>query len=243
MNLIYEVYHSNRTNQKRVIADDDFTYQSSLRFLQKYGIKDQKILDIGCGVGTIDFYIVKNGGHVMGIDVSKNGINVAKHNAINLRIKKNLRFKVIEFPQTILKGEFDKILCSEVLEHIKNDKLAVTAISKLLKKNGIVIASSPSINAPLYKMSFLKKFDQKVGHLRRYSKDDFIHLFQNVGLEILEIKGTEGILRNFLFTNSFGGLLLRILNKKPLSRVISFIDDLTIPLFGESNIYLVARKK
>mgnify|MGYP001604730736 FL=1 len=64
-----------------------------------------------------------------------------------------------------------------------------------------------------------------------------------MGLEILELKKTEGILRNFLFTNSLGGFLLKILNKWPISKIVTFLDNLTIPVFGESDIFLVAKKK
>jgi hypothetical protein len=129
------------------------------------------------------------------------------------------------------------------LEHLQDDKLAVIKIKKLLKRNGVVIASSPSINAPLYRLGFLKSFDLDVGHLRRYTESGLTKLFTNAGLEVLETKKTEGVLRNFLFTNSFGGFLLKILNKWPLSKIVTFVDNQMISIFGESNIYLVARRK
>lgn len=243
MSLIYEVYHSKRNVQTRIIEDDDFTYQNILHFLKKYRIKNQVMLDIGCGVGTIDFYLAKKGAKVTGIDVSKNGIDTANKNLANLGMQKKLKFKVANFPKSYPKSKFDKIICSEVLEHLKNDKLAVKTIFKILNKSGIVIASSPSKNAPLYRMGALKTFDRKVGHLRRYSENDFVDLFKKEGFVILETNKTEGILRNFLFTNPFGGFLLRILNKKPFSRVVTFIDNLSVPLFGESDIYIVAQKR
>lgn len=84
MSLIYEVYHSKRNVQTRIIEDDDFTYQNILHFLKKYRIKNQVMLDIGCGVGTIDFYLAKKGAKVTGIDVSKNGIDTANKNLANL---------------------------------------------------------------------------------------------------------------------------------------------------------------
>jgi len=243
MNLIYEVYHGRRRTQKHIIREDDFTYHYILSLFKKYDVKNEKVLDIGCGVGTIDFYMVKKGASVLGIDISKNGINTAKRNAAKLGIKKNLRFEVLDFTKSMPKGRFDKIICSEVLEYIKSDRLAVITMFKLLKKGGIVVASSPSKNAPLYKMRALKTFDQKVGHLRRYFEDEFVNLFKREGYIVLETRKTEGFLRNFLFTNSFGGFLLRILNKKPFSKMVTFIDNMMIPLFGESDIYLVAQKK
>lgn len=243
MNLLYEKYHSRRKHQRLIIKSDDFTYREILSILQKIKVKSKKILDIGCGVGTIDFYLAKKGAIVLGVDISQNGISIAKANALILGFENKIEFKILDFQKQSILGKYDLVICSEVLEHLKKDELVVKKINGLLKKNGIVIASSPSTNAPLYKWGFLYKFEKDVGHLRRYTKDSFIELFKNSGLKVLETKKVEGVIRNFLFTNSFGGFLLRILNKWPFSGIITFLDNLTIPIFGESNIYLVAQKK
>lgn len=98
-------------------------------------------------------------------------------------------------------------------------------------------------NAPLFRLGKLKTFDREVGHLRRYSEKDFISLFEKNGFGVLETKKVEGVLRNFLFTNSFGGFLLKILSKRPFSGVVTFIDNLSTPIFGESDIFVIARKQ
>ncbi len=41
-------------------------------------------------------------------------------------------------------GYFDAILCTEVLEHIKNPIQAIHEFSRLLKKNGVLILTAPS---------------------------------------------------------------------------------------------------
>ncbi len=40
-------------------------------------------------------------------------------------------------------NQFDLIICSHVLEHVKNDKLAIAEIFRVTKKNGIAIISVP----------------------------------------------------------------------------------------------------
>lgn len=242
VNNIYETYHLKRNIQNHTISDNDFTYRPLLSFLKKYNKLGFEILDIGCGVGTIDLYLAKKDHKVIGIDISKRGIEIAKKNAQKLSLYVNLKFLVKNFPQSLPSGKFDLIICSEVLEHLKDDRSAVNAISKLLKRDGIVIASSPSKNAPLYKWGALSRFDQEVGHLRRYTKGGFIKLFKESKFKVIETKEAEGLLRNFLFTNLFGGLLLRLFNKWPFSEIITFIDSALIPIFGESDIYLVAKK-
>jgi 2-polyprenyl-3-methyl-5-hydroxy-6-metoxy-1,4-benzoquinol methylase len=240
---LYERYHSKRKLQRFVIDDKNFVYRSLIYFLKKYQKNSKNVLDIGCGVGTIDFYIAKHGSNVTGIDISQNSISIAKKNAEYFKLNKKIVFKVLKFPDEMPQGKFDIIICSEVLEHLNHDKVAVKKIKTLLQKGGILIASSPSQNSLFYRWGLLNKFEKEVGHLRRYTEESFKNLFENAGFKILETKKTEGILRNLLFTNPIGGFLLKILKRWPFSVVTSCLDDLMIPIFGESDIYLVAQNK
>lgn len=242
MGRLYEKYHSSRNKQKSVIENSDFTYQYLLEILNSVNLKNKKILDIGCGVGTIDFYLASKGAEVLGVDISENGIKMANKNASNLNLKSNTKFKVMNFPNKVPEGKFDIIICSEILEHLTDDDLAVKKIKTLLNKNGIIIASSPSENSLLYRMGMLKKFDKEVGHLRRYSEKSYKELFTSAGFKVVKTKKNEGFIRNFLFTNDFGGQMLRVLNKWPFSKILTFVDDLTVPVLGESDILLVAKK-
>ena len=87
----------------------------------------------------------------------------------------------------------------------------------------------------------LKKFDNKVGHLRRYSVNSFKSLFEQNGFKVVETVKNEGIFRNLLFTNETLGELIRLF-KGPISDFVTFLDMLTLYMFGESNIILTARK-
>lgn len=239
---LYEIYHAKRILQKKVITARDFTYTTVISLLSKYGFKGKDILDIGCGTGTMDFYIAKNGGWVKGLDISKNAIKIAKKNAVLLNLSQQVNFSNIDFPKQVPIGRYDMILCMEVLEHLKNDYLAVKKIKKLLNDDGIVIASSPSVNSPLYKLGKLKKFDKEVGHLRRYTQKSFEDLFLSNKMTIVESKLTEGFLRNFLFTSKIGGFVLKFAKRWPFSKMVTFVDNITVQLFGESDIVVVAKK-
>ena len=239
--MLYEEYHKKRRIQKRVIGDHDYTYQTILKLLRKYGIKNKKILDIGCGVGTIDFYLVKKGAKVLGIDIAHNGISVARQTAKQLQLKNRFAFKVMKFPDQCPVDKFDIILCSEVLEHLPNDKLAVIKMKKLLKPNGIVIASSPSNTSLFFKLGMLNRHEKKSGHLRRYDRTSFKSLFSKAGFKVVEILSTQGILREFLFVSKIGGYLLHVVNKPPFSTIFTNIDNFLIPVFGETGIIIVLK--
>lgn len=239
---LYETFHGGRKLQKRIITDNNFTYRELIKAIKPYLNHVETILDIGSGVGTIDFYLALKGKKVTGIEISENAVEVAKANAKLFDVDKNIKFIAAAFPNKVPHKQFDLVLFSEVIEHLEDDKKALKDIRKILKPDGILVITTPSIHAPLYKMGLLNKFDKEVGHLRRYSNKGLESLVKANGFTIVSIGMHEGILRNFLFTNPKAGKLLRFV-KWRISDFVAGIDYVTIPLFGASNIHLVARKK
>jgi len=243
LSLLYEKFYKGIKLQKRIIERKNFTYRLILDFLEPYLIDRKRILDIGCGVGTLSFYIASRGNDVKGIDISHGAIAACKLNAKGLGLEKNVNFQAVDFLKTEINGGFDLILCSEVLEHLINEQLAIKKIFGNLRNGGILMVSVPSRNAPLFRLGFMKKFDKKVGHLRRYDVSQLLDLFKKNNFEILEVKGTEGIFRNFLFYNWLGALPLRFANRFAIiSDIFTFFDNITLRLFGESQIIVVAQK-
>lgn len=245
--VFYEQFHNKReeVTQKKIISNNNFTYKLIIQVLNKYLLGESNkldILDIGCGVGTISLWMAQKGFTVTGIDISSVAIEKCRLNAEATGLKKRTNFYVCDFPESIPRKKFDFIICSEVLEHIKDDQVAIRNIFNLLETRGFIFVSVPSKNAPLYKTGQAKKFDERVGHLRRYSVIEISNLLTNNGFKIIEIKGCEGILRNFLFLNSIAGKSIRFI-RGPISDLITFLDNLTIPLFGESDLVVIARKK
>ena len=238
---IHEKYHRKTNSQCKIIGKNNFTYRFILSFLDKYLRRGMKILDIGCGAGTIDFYFANKGYEITGIDISDRAISSSIETAKKLGLK-NVSFRVVDFPKDKVTGKFDFVIFSEVIEHLEDDKIALTEINKLLNPQGILFLSTPSINAPLHRLGLTKKFDKEVGHLRRYEKKQLLNILESAGFKVLEIKKNEGIIRNFLFVNPIAGKLVQFI-KFYISNTVTFIDNLTIPIFGNSNWIVVARKK
>lgn len=239
----YNDFHKSTSAQKKVIKDDNFTYRLLLSELNKYIKPKDKILDIGCGAGTLCLYFANKGHQVLGIDISDKAVLDAKNSA-NVMGFKNVKFESMPFPEKFPSGKFDFIIFTEVIEHIENDELAIRKINQLLNSRGRVLVSTPTISAPLHRLGYTRGFDKRVGHLRRYSEKQIVNILEKNGFKILEKKKIEGIIRNFLFLNSIAGEFVRILNHYSLlSSLFTKIDYLTIPLFGNSNIIVIAEKK
>lgn len=244
MSNLYDCFHKGIKYQKSVITNKNYTYRNLISFFLPYINQNKSILDIGCSVGTIDFFLSDKAKKIVGIDISKKAIEVAKKNSEILHVSDNVFFKVLKFPEQYIQKKFDLIICSEVLEHISNDSLALRIIYSSLKRNGTGIISIPSKNAPLYKLGFLKMFDMKVGHLRRYTLEELSDLMKQTDFKIIKRQKTEGVFRNLLFTFNVFSFLVKVANRFNLvSDILTEIDNLTLRLFGESNFYLAIKKE
>jgi len=81
---------------------------------------------------------------------------------------------------------FDFVSALDVLEHIKDDQLAVSEISRILKKNGIAVITVP------HRMKYYTNQDRIIGHYRRYDIDQIISNFNKFNLRNLKTFGVYG---------------------------------------------------
>lgn len=240
---IYNKYHTNKKLQKRIINKNSFTYGKLVGLMQSFINTDLRILDLGCGVGTIDFYLSNNGCKVTGVDISSKAIVNARNNAKYFRLK-DISFVNIDVFKFKNNKPYDIIICNEIIEHVKDDKDFIRLVRNNIKKGGLVFLSTPLESAPLKSIGLLENFDRKVGHLRRYSYSKLKMLVERNGFQIINTCFTEGVFRNFLFTHDFLSFTLKLANKfKLIAYVFEAIDNTSLKLFGPSNISLILYKK
>tara|TARA_B100001964_G_C14233286_1_gene601140 strand:- start:1679 stop:2410 length:732 start_codon:yes stop_codon:yes gene_type:complete len=110
---------------------------------------NDRILDLGCGEGrhAITAYMEKNVESV-GIDLSLKDLQTTKERFAEFeepeKTEKSLVMSIANGSQLPF-GEhsFDKVICSEVLEHIPDYRAVLTEINRILKPEGIFAASVP----------------------------------------------------------------------------------------------------
>ena len=83
-------------------------------------------------------------------------------------------------------NSFDFISALDVLEHVKNDELAVSEISRILKERGIAVITVP------HRMKYYTPQDRLIGHYRRYEIEQILYLFKKYKLKIITIFGVYG---------------------------------------------------
>jgi 2-polyprenyl-6-hydroxyphenyl methylase/3-demethylubiquinone-9 3-methyltransferase len=101
-------------------------------------------LDIGCGAGLVAEPLARMGASVEGIDAGDDVIAVARaHAAANGLSIAYHAGDVLAFAAANA-GNFDLITCLEVVEHVTDVKVFVSAISTLLKPGGLLVFSTPN---------------------------------------------------------------------------------------------------
>lgn len=85
------------------------------------------VLDIGCGVGYLAFNVATKAERVVGIDISKPNISIA----ISRYQRGNLEFICDDATKYQFLGRFDKLILSNVLEHIADRVALLQKISVL----------------------------------------------------------------------------------------------------------------
>lgn len=102
------------------------------------------ILDIGCGNARDILQILSSGAKVVGIDISEGMVSAAKKDLAACGIDQVMLqvgdATTLPFPDR----RFDKILCSEVIEHIPDAQKALTEMWRVLKPGGSVVLSTPN---------------------------------------------------------------------------------------------------
>ncbi len=108
-----------------------------LSFLSK--IKPEaKILDLGCGNGSLTNAIARQGYRVVGMEESSSGVALAKKNFPQCNF---LQGSIYEPP--LLENDFDVVISVEVIEHLFYPRELTKLAGKCLKPGGHLIITTP----------------------------------------------------------------------------------------------------
>jgi uncharacterized protein (TIRG00374 family) len=102
---------------------------------------DQVVIDIGCGSGVQLKHIDTPGyARAIGIDVSMNAIRFARGKALP-----NTEFVIADAQYLPVKSSVaDRIICAEIIEHVKSPDHLVQEIDRVLKHGGVVVITTPN---------------------------------------------------------------------------------------------------
>lgn len=116
--------------------------------LENVDLNNKRILDIGCGAGTISFLIndLFDNVEIIGVDINEDLLKMARENqSSNIKF---IKADINNLPDNI--GNFDVIIGRRVLMYVENPNDTVNYLSDFLNINGkFIIEESDSSSASL----------------------------------------------------------------------------------------------
>lgn len=137
-----------------------------------------KILEVGSGLGNISTFFLENRNEILLTDLRTEYCTLledkfsSKSNLIGVEQLNLIHPDFDNFYYDHLE-KYDTVFALNVIEHIKDDNLAISNCKKLLKNNGHLIILVPS-----YQRLF-NRFDKELGHFQRYTQNSLQQLFMN----------------------------------------------------------------
>ncbi|MCF8233089.1 MAG: class I SAM-dependent methyltransferase [Bacteroidales bacterium] len=196
-------------------------------------MKDQNVLDLGCGNGTVAFFLEGkyDVNRILGVDLNSNNIQIANTEKERL---KSTKVKFIEDDAQKLANvednSFNVVINIESAFHYPHKHLFLNEIYRVLKPGGqFIIADILTTKKGGF---FLKNWKKKMD-FHHWSLEDYLDAFEKVKLNLVS---KDDISRNVIegFQRS-----LKYMNNKSVSQLVKLFFFINVKL----SIYLLKKKR
>jgi 2-polyprenyl-3-methyl-5-hydroxy-6-metoxy-1,4-benzoquinol methylase len=179
----------------------------------------KRVLEIGSGVGNLTRKLIPRSRYVAS-DINPlylQTLKVLTSNRPYMQANYCDVTNLSSFPHT--GGGYDTVICLNVIEHVEDDRTALTNIKSVLAAKGMAI-----ILVPQGQWNF-GTLDQILGHQRRYTKATLAKLAQDCGFVIREIREFNRVGTPAWFLNG------KVLRRRAFGLIQIWILDLLTPFF------------
>lgn len=180
--------------------------------------KEAKVLDFGCGIGTLSrIFAGRTGLMPEGVELD----------AMQRDVFRERGFRAYA-SLSEAQSAYDVIFTSNVLEHIEDDVATLRALRERLAPGGVLL-----VYVPAFKLLW-SSLDDKVGHLRRYTKEELDGKLESCGYRVRESRYCDSL--------GFGlAILFRIIGSRdgePSSRSLYLFDRFLVPVSKLTDLLL-----
>jgi methionine biosynthesis protein MetW len=150
-------------------------------------IGGERLLDIGCGDGSISILNKHKFREIHGIDISETALREAAEKEVIVRL-----INLNEQPIPNKNSYYDAILCMDLIEHVIDPLNVLVEIKRVLKHNGQLLLTTPNIRyfRQLWKLIRLGEFPHTAGnsdivwgggHIHYFTIKDITGLLEKAG--------------------------------------------------------------
>lgn len=107
--------------------------------------REDVVLDIGCGAGQFEFLLSKSVRKITGCDIAESLIKLHNQNPK----PNNVEFVCLDAtkePPKEFVGVFDRVICTDVMEHVESPAALLSFVARILKVGGSGVITFPINN-------------------------------------------------------------------------------------------------
>lgn len=198
------------------------------------------VAEVGAGIGNFSEFLLQAGAQQLSaFEPSSNMYPALKEKFSQISSVDTYNCFFEETSEKFV-ARFDAVAYVNVLEHIEYDRLALEHAHQMLKQDGHLLIFVPALKF-LY-----SELDRKVGHFRRYTKQELVDVVSLAGFQIDEVKYFDvmGIIPWYiafvLLKQTTSGANVSLYDRVVVP-IMRRIEGIVTPPIGK-NLLLVARK-
>jgi ubiquinone/menaquinone biosynthesis C-methylase UbiE len=149
---------------------------------------DDNVIDLGCGTGRHVLELSKIPSNIIGADISRDDIRAGRYLLEIMRRRGEVNARV-HWLQTagerlpFKDGAFDRVICTETLEHVDDDTVLARELARVLKPGGILAVSVPDeYSEKIFWVLSTNYRTHAGGHVRIYRRREIVNLMRHAGL-------------------------------------------------------------
>jgi 2-polyprenyl-3-methyl-5-hydroxy-6-metoxy-1,4-benzoquinol methylase len=204
--------------------------QTNLQFLSRAALlkPGDRILEIGCGIGTIVHELATQGYDVQGTDISRVAVEYGRNKYGDIRLAvqpaEELAFE---------DGAFDVVLSFDVFEHIARIDRHIDEVRRVLKAGGCYLFQTPNkCSNAIFETLAHKSLAWRRAHPSLHTPGQLRRRLSRHGFDVQFVKMNP--------MNEYTRAKLRKLG--PAARLIERVDFTKLPLALQTNLYVIAKK-
>jgi len=225
-----ELYDQGWRRALEIGKEERGNIRTNLEFLEQTDLlkEGDKILEIGCGIGSVVFRLSERGYDVIGTDISTEAINYGLNKYGDIKLEVHAA-ETLPFEEE----SFDVVLSFDLFEHIAATDKHLSQVSRVLRPGGYYLFQTPNkYSNVVFETLWTKSLKWRRYHPSLHSPGQLKRRLAKHGFET-----------RFVKMNPINEFTLKKLEKfGPIGRVFKHVDFRRMPLVLQTNLYVIARK-
>ena len=225
-----ELYDEGWRKELKIGKEERGNLQTNLEFLAQAGVLkvNDRVLEIGCGIGSVVFELNRQGHEVTGTDISREAIGYGQNKYGDIRLEvqaaENLEYN---------DKSFDVVLSFDLFEHVAATDKHLSEVGRVLRAGGHYLFQTPNkYSNVIYETLWTRSLQWRRYHPSLHSPGQLKRRLAKHGFET-----------RFTKMNPINEFTLKKLQKLgPIGYVFKKVNFQRLPLVLQTNLYVIAHK-